>query len=234
MKKQILLITLLIASVFSLFAGINSDEGDLLISAFKETPPADANTTIKITGYNGDTTYKINKSFDINDKVKNDAVSIDKAFTITITTNQADDISISLNFSHFVNQVDTTKTIPATYTFSHENYEEVTTSKKDNYYYKYTPVIAIDDQDITNGDSKSITTGKTVSFVQKINQQRKSSSSGTYSNYTNTKTGTLIAISNKTVTSTSYFKLDLTAANYNAMVANQEYVSTVKLTITKA
>ncbi len=131
------LFTLCLVSMFSmtlLFADNSISSASMTVEAYKEIPTPEGVFNIQVSFLDevGSKTSVsgIGRTFDVSSRGLS---SLSKVFVVTIRSNYGDRVTFSFRFSPFVNQINKSKTLPATYKISSEsqNWNEV---YSDGYY----------------------------------------------------------------------------------------------------
>ncbi len=130
--------SLCLVSMFSmtlLFADNSISSASMTVEAYKEIPKPDGIFNIQVSFLNesGSKTSVsgIGNTFDISSR---DVSSLSRVFVVTLRSNYGDKVKFSFRFSPFVNQINKSKTLPASYMISADKQDSVTVS---SYYYDY-------------------------------------------------------------------------------------------------
>ena len=247
MKKQILVLIMLMICVPLLF-GLSATT-DMRLSVYKEDPiPADLDFTVTVKYQNTDPITGMGNLYDISEKVTKETTLyyVGAAFTVGISTTYRTPPEVALTFAPFVNQKNTDLSFPVSYSLS-KNTPTVTGNNKvsgsgwfsTSYYYRYTPDVIMKDIGGTSITSVSVaSTGTTVTLTQTLGTIQRSTRKG--SGYSTIQESDLPSTTNDTLpglatgqslSSTAYFKLNIDGNDYQSMMANVDYIATVRLTV---
>ena len=247
MKKFLTLCLTLIICTSTIFSLTTSAE--MRFSAYKEEPiPADLDFTLTVKYQNTEEITGMANIYDISDKVTKETTLyyIGAAFVVGISTTYRNAPEVTLAFSPCVNQKNTNLSFPVSYTLS-KNTATVTGENKvgsggwfsTSYYYRYTP-----DMILKNSSGASITTisvleegttatlSQTLATIQRSTRKTSGFSTISESELPTTSNNTLPGLgASQALTGTAFFKLNIDGNDYQSMVANVDYVATVRLTV---
>ena len=257
MRRILLVFIILILSILPLVADATSATTSMRVSAYKEDPMPDLEYSIKVyyQAVENEITG-ITQIFDITEKINKETtyMSVGSAFRIDISSTYKNPINVEMYFTPFVNQRDTSKTVPVSYTrtggfSSVAGSTNVYSSEDRKYmYYRYTPGLVFTDSNnntiaTLNSNNTSATinvteVGTTVTMTQNIAkiEKRKNRSSGTWSETTVMPSTTGQTIpgfgTTQSLSTVSYFTLQISDDDYNNILeANVDYIATVRLTV---
>lgn len=247
MRRSFLVLVLLIMCT-PLLVGLSAST-DMRLSAYKEEPiPADLDFTVTVKYQNTDPISGMGNLYDISEKVTKETTLyyVGAAFTIGISTTYRTPPEVTLTFTPFINQKNTDLSFPVSYALS-KNTPTVTGNNKvsgsgwfsTSYYYRYTPDVIMKDIGGTSITSVSVaSTGTTVTLTQTLGTIQRSTRKG--SGYSTIQESDLPSTTNNTLpgfatgqslSSIAYFRLNIDGNDYQSMMANVDYIATVRLTV---
>ena len=255
--KKTLLFAFILALASALSAAPATTTSSMRVSAFKDEvvdPTISSTFTIRYfdnTEITGVTQFK-----DISERLTEGSTSIAGAFSINIVSNAKATIPISLTFSPFVSQTDTSDKVPLTYSMTPtvtktagdtrirvNNNNQVTNSGKTYYFYAYTPSYTLTGENVTGGNTVNVPaagTTATLTYKPDKNVFRYKSSSNTPPNVNDinddatmpsSTSDKLPGFNNNKLSSTATFALSMTSENYAAMEYFENYIATVRVEI---
>ncbi len=260
MRKALFLLFVSLICVLPIIADSATSSDTLDISAYKnpesETTTV-ANTTITVK-YNGNGSARtltgiINDPFTLIDNSTSTNVMTESGnnytlanlFSIEIETNYYKDIKISLTFTPFSTPSGSDK-LPVTYTFNNQTssgsirtddsikvYNDVVYDYYGtNYYYKYTPNLSFSDSDGTVAVS-STAGSVTETLTYSTTATRSTKKRGTYESakVPTPSSGTALAGISSPLSASAYFGVTIAKADFEAMVANTDYLAYVTITV---
>lgn len=248
MRKHSVTFMLMLLILMCVFA--DSASSSLEVSAFKEAPLPDLTYTINVKDYtksqSGSAISGISNLYDVSSPISSSR-TIAKAFSIEVSSNLKSTISIGLRFTPLVNQDDKSIKVPVTYSFSATDLNQVagstyyTSTKKGNtttyYYARFTPSFKIGGNttgsyDIAQDASYTLVFNP-AETVQTGTTTRTNRTPTNWATATmpSTTGNTLPGIGTKVVSGTANFGLSVSEADYEAMRANTDHVTTVTVTI---
>lgn len=247
MKKLILSFGLMVILLFNAFAATTATTS-MRLSAYKEEPlPPDLKFTLTVKYQNNENITGMGNIYDISDKVTKETTLyyVGAAFTVAISTTYRTSPEVTLTFTPFINQKNTELSFPVSYTMT-KNTPTITGDNKtgggffsSSYYYRYTPDMVLKNSSgatVTTVDISEVGTNATLSQTLATIQRSTRKNSG----YTTIQESSLPATTNNTLpglaanqalTSTAYFKLNIDGNDYQSMMANVDYIATVRLTV---
>lgn len=247
MKKFSVLCLLLILCISTVFSLATSTE--MRFSAYKEEPiPADLDFTLTVKYQNTEEITGMANIYDISEKVTKETTLyyVGAAFVIGISTTYRNAPEVTLTFSPFVNQKNTDLSFPVSYTLSKSTATVTGENKVGNgswfstsYYYRYTPDMVLKDSSGTSVTSISIseegttaTLSQVLATIQRSTRKNSGYSTISESDLPTTSNNTLPGLgTSQSLTGTAFFKLNIDGDDYQSMVANVDYVATVRLTV---
>lgn len=129
-----------LVSMFSMvliFADNSISSASMNIEAYKEIKPPEGIFNIQVSFLNesGSKTpvSGIGDAFDMSFR---DMTSLTKVFVVMVQSNYGDKVKFSFRFSPFVNQINRSKTLSASYMISADKQDPVTVSSS-SYYYRF-------------------------------------------------------------------------------------------------
>lgn len=244
--KRMISVFILLVIFTSMIIGLSAST-DMRLSAYKEEPiPADLDFTVTVTYQNTDPISGMGNLYDISEKVTKETTLyyVGAAFTVGISTTYRTPPEVTLTFAPFVNQKNTDLSFPVSYALS-KNTPTVTGNNKvssgilTSYYYRYTPDVIMKDIGGTSITSVTVTdAGTTVTLTQILGTiQRSTRKNSGYSTIQesalpSTTNNTLPGLANgQSLSSTAYFRLNIDGNDYQSMMANVDYIATVRLTV---
>lgn len=246
MKKLILSFVLMVLLLFNAFAATTATTS-MRLSAYKEEPlPPDLKFTLTVTYQNNENITGMGNIYDISDKVTKETTLyyVGAAFTVAISTTYRTSPEVTLTFSPFINQKNTELSFPVSYTMT-KNTPTITGSTRvsagllTSYYYRYTPDMVLKNSSgatVTTVDISEVGTNatltQTLATIQRSTRKNSGYSTIQESDLPSTSNNTLPGLaSNQALTSTAYFKLNIDGNDYQSMMANVDYIATVRLTV---
>ena len=242
--KKIALILILLAICLTPAISISAST-DLRLSAYKENPlPADLKFTVTVTYQKTSEISGMGNLYDISDKVTKETTLyyVGAAFTVAISTTYRMAPEVTLTFAPFVNQKDTTLSFPVSYTLS-KSTPTVTGENRlrsgfSYYYYRYTPGVVMkkDGAEITtvivSEEGTTVTLAQTLATIQRSTRKSSGYTTISESDLPSTTNNTLPGLSDtQALSSTAFFKLNIDGNDYQSMMANVDYIATVRLTV---
>lgn len=247
MRKAFTTLALSLLLLLCCFA--ESASSSMEVSAFKEAPLPDIAYTITIKDHTqnqtGTAISGIASIFDVSSKISSNR-TIDKAFSIYVSSNLKNSISIGVKFTPLVNQDDKSITVPVTYKFSTSGLSQVKGSTyyqktgRNYYFARYTPSLKIGGSttgtySIDQNTSYTLVFNPAETIQTGTATQNNSNNVRTWSNATampSTSGNTLPGFTGtNAVSGTANFGLSITESDYEALRANTDYVTTVTITI---
>lgn len=242
-KNAACFIVVLLLSIMSIFASIDSTGNSIAlasmtIEAFKEIPKPVGVFNVTVSYLDDKSSTPITGLGGVYDVSKRDLSSLDKVFAVKIKSNYGDKVKFSFRFGPFVNQIDKSKVVPATYMISSgsQSWSKVVGYWDDwnYYYYKFIPVF---EPNITSAtDSQTVTVKKGEEKVVSVDwypkgEQRDSKNRFTGNpNYT-PGSGVITQLGDNKLESTIYGSLMIDEADYAKIEPNVDYVSTVVISM---
>lgn len=253
MRRILLVFIILILSVLPLVADATSATTSMRVSAYKEDPMPNLEYSIKVYYQNkANEITGIAQVYDITEKINKETtyMSVGSAFRIDISSTYKNPINVEMYFTPFVNQRDTSKMVPITYTLSGNvgtqtvgGSTNVTVSNQ-TYRYRYTAGRNWKDSEGNEITSllvtESGTTATLTQYVAKV-ESRYLRTYGWTSSWTSWTESTMPTVggevlpglgSNQSISTISYFNLQISDDDYNNILeANVDYIATVRLTV---
>ena len=244
--KKILLFTAIILTVSSaLAADPTSTTSSMQLSAYKdEVVDAAVSSAFTIKYFDETEIAGIVSSKDISSEVSEQDLSLERAFSIAISSNSRNTMTIDLEFSPFVNQSDPSdsdKNIPISYniaaTTSRQRGSNTVRSNNSNYYYAYLPSLTPSEESPVSvpkeGNTVRITYNPTYKTYRHTNRNTVLTTNTEYTGSLPNTSGNLPGFSDSDrLTSSVAFNLNLSSENYAAMLYFVEYIATVGISIT--
>lgn len=238
--KKIALILILLAICLTPAISISAST-DLRLSAYKENPlPADLKFTVTVTYQNTSEISGMGNLYDISDKVTKETTLyyVGAAFTVAISTTYRTAPEVTLTFAPFVNQKDTTLSFPVSYTLSKSTPTITGSNRSGLYYFRYTPGVVMkkDGAEITtvtvSEEGTTVTLAQTLATIQRSTRKNSGYTTISESSLPSTTNNTLPGLSDtQALSSTAFFKLNIDGNDYQSMMANVDYIATVRLTV---
>lgn len=240
-KNAACFIVVLLLSVMSLFASSDSTDNSIAIAsmtieAFKEIPTPEGVFEVTVSYLNDKSSTPITGLGGVYDVSQRDLSSLTKVFAVKIKSNYGDEVEFSFRFGPFVNQIDKSKMIPATYRISSGSQSWSRTVGYWGDYYKFIPVF---EPNITSTSATDLptVTAKDDEKVVSVNwypagEQRDSRNKFTgIPNYT-PGSGVITQLGSRNyLESTIYGSLMIDKADYAKIEPNVDYVSTVVISM---
>lgn len=247
MKRTFIFLLLATMVIASIFGDSTTENTSFRVSAYKDAELPDLDCTITISNYESSSITGFTNEYDVSSKLTSSSLSFSNALVIIIVSNLKLDIPVQITFSPFVNQKDTSKTVPITYSFTKGSLETVEADAwvsirnkygyNDYYYYRYTPGLILTDSSGTSISSISTgSSGTTATLTHTIAKVERIEglSWKTVDSLPAQNGNTLPGFRNKqALTSTGYFALSISSSDYTDMAANIDYEATISLTITQ-
>lgn len=238
-KNAACFIVVLLLSVMSLFASSDSTDNSIAIAsmtieAFKEIPTPEGVFEVTVSYLNDKSSTPITGLGGVYDVSKRDlSSSLTKVFAVEIKSNYGDEVEFSFRFGPFVNQIDKSKVVPATYKVSLENTQGWigSTEKYNGYYYRFISSLSI--TPATSGSEVTVKEGeeKVVSVIWSPKGERRRNRFTGIPNYT-PGSGVITQLGSRNyLESTIYGSLMIDKADYAKIEPNVDYVSTVVISM---
>ena len=240
-------IVILLLSIMSVFASSDSTDNSIAIAsmtieAFKEIPKPAGVFNVTVSYEASGSSTQITGLGGVYDVSKLDLSSMRKVFAVKIESNYGDKVKFSFRFGPFVNQVDKSKVVPATYKISSEEspkwsdtlaYSEWNNWRYYTYYYRFIPSLSI--TPATSGGEVIVKEGeeKVVSVSWYPECERSSYRTGFTGNPNYTPGSGVIPMlgNNNVLESTIYGSLMIDKEDYAKIEPNVDYVSTVVISM---
>ena len=245
MRKSLLFAAILIVISSALCANPTSTTASMQVSAYKDQAiDATVSNTFTIKYFDNTAITGIVQSKDISDQIDAENLSLASAFSITISSNSRNNMTMDLQFSPFVNQSDPTnsdKSIPLLYsigtTTTRTKGSNTVRSGNTNYYYAYLPSLTLSKSSPVSvsktGNTVTITYNPTATVYRNRNSSTVMSTTTQYTGTLPSTTGNLPGFSNTdAIVSSVVFNLLLNSSDYENMLFFVDYVATVAITIT--
>ena len=232
-------IVILLLSIMSVFASSDSTDNSIAIAsmtieAFKEIPKPAGVFNVTVSYEASGSSTQITGLGGVYDVSKLDLSSMRKVFAVKIESNYGDKVKFSFRFGPFVNQVDKSKVVPATYKISSENTKGWIGSiwKYNGYYYRFIPLLSI--TPATSGGEVTVKEGEEK--VVSVNWYPKGEQSDSRSDFTGNPnytpgSGVIPMLRSNALESTIYGSLMIDKEDYAKIEPNVDYVSTVVISM---
>lgn len=244
-KNAACFIVVLLLSIMSIFASSDSTDNSIAIAsmtieAFKEIPTPEGVFNVTVSYEASGSSTQITGLGGVYDVSKRDLSSLDRVFSVKIESNYGDMVKFSFRFGPFVNQIDKSKVIPATYMISSGSQSWSRTvgywgDDRTYYYYKFIPVF---EPNITSAtDSQTVTVKEGEVKVVSISWHPEGEQSSSWNRFTGTPnytpgSGVIPMLgNNNALKSTVYGSLMIDKADYAKIEPNVDYVSTVVISM---
>ena len=241
MRKSLLFAAILIVISSALCANPTSTTASMQVSAYKDQAiDATVSNTFTIKYFDNTAITGIVQSKDISDQIDAENLSLASAFSITISSNSRNNMTMDLQFSPFVNQsnpTDSDKSIPLSYAIGTTTTRTRGSSKVSSYYYAYLPSLTLSKSSPVSvsktGNTVTITYNPTATVYRNRNSSTVMSTTTQYTGTLPSTTGNLPGFSNTdAIVSSVVFNLLLNSSDYENMLFFVDYVATVAITIT--
>lgn len=236
-------IVILLLSSMSVFASSDSTDNSIAIAsmtieAFKEIPTPEGKFEVTVSYLNDKSSTPITGLGGVYDVSKRDLSSLDKVFAVKIESNYGDKVKFSFRFGPFVNQIDKSKVVPATYMISSESQSWSSVvgywEGWNYYYYRFIPAFEPNITSATDSQTVTVKEGeeKVVSVKWHPEGERSSSRSGFTGNPNYAPgSGVIPMLRSNVLESTIYGSLMIDEADYAKIEPNVDYVSTVVISM---
>ncbi len=250
MKRTFILLLLALLIVASAFGDSTRENTSFRVSAYKDAELPNLDYKITISNYESSSITGFTNEYDVSSKLTSSSLSFSNALVVKIVSNLKLDIPVQITFSPFVNQKNSSNTVPITYTFTKGSLEAVEADAwvslrnysgyNDYYYYRYTPGLILTDSSGTSVSSISTgSSGTTATLTHTIAKVERKDSYNYYGSWETVDSlpaqngNTLPGFRNQqALTSTGYFALSISSTDYADMAANIDYEATISLLIT--
>lgn len=224
-----------LVSMFSMvliFADNSISSASMNIEAYKEIKPPEGIFNIQVSFLNesGSKTpvSGIGDAFDMSFR---DMTSLTKVFVVMVQSNYGDKVKFSFRFSPFVNQINRSKTLSASYMISADKQDPVTVSSSSYYYYDYR-FMASFSPDITQSTNFELVTASSsevsCSVDYLIKGERKLWYDGSYSEFS-LSSGTISQLGTQSYVETNIYGSLI--VDKTGIEPNVDYVSTVVISL---
>lgn len=241
-KNAACFIVVLLLSIMSIFASIDSSGNSIAlasmtIEAFKEIPKPVGKFEVTVSYLDDKSSTPITGLGGVYDVSKRDLSSLDKVFAVKIKSNYGDKVKFSFRFGPFVNQIDKSKVVPATYMVSSDSSpKSIEVSSGQGwylYYYSFVPSFEPDITSATSGVQKvtaTIDDMPTIPIIWWVKGRERWVYSSSYTDY-DPGSGIIGLLGDNVLESTIYGSLMIDEADYAKIEPNVDYVSTVVISM---
>lgn len=221
--KTMLCCLVLLLPLVLLFAVDSSvSTTSMTIEAFKKVPTVTTGTfEVTASFYESDTDKTpvsgIGQLFDVSTRASNGTLAdFSKVFVVNIKSNYGDKVKFSFRFGPFINQVENSKKLKATYQVSTEaqDWKEVSGG---TYRFRFS-------------FSHDVTSVVNDGVVRAFIQGEQKSSDGSYASFT-IQPGPISQLNNTSLEANIYGSLKVEASDYASINPNVDYVSTIVITM---
>ncbi len=229
--KAMLCCLVLLLPLVLLFAVDSSvSTTSMTIEAFKKVPTVTTGTfEVTASFYESDTDKTpvsgIGQLFDVSTRASNGTLAdFSRVFVVNIKSNYGDKVKFSFRFGPFINQVENSKKLKATYQVSTEtqDWKEVSGGGIVHTYYRFRFSFSPDVTSVVND-------GVVKAFKECSVQGEQKSSDGSYASFT-IQPGPISQL-NTFLEANIYGSLKVEASDYASIDPNVDYVSTIVITM---
>lgn len=229
--KAMLCCFVLLLPLVLLFAVDSSvSTASMTIEAFKKVPTVTTGTfEVTASFYESDTDKTpvsgIGQLFDVSTRASNGTLAdFSRVFVVNIKSNYGDKVKFSFRFGPFINQVENSKKLKATYQVSTEtqDWKEVSGGGIVHTYYRFRFSFSPDVTSVVND-------GVVMAFKECSVQGEQKSSDGSYASFT-IQPGPISQL-NTFLEANIYGSLKVEASDYASIDPNVDYVSTIVITM---
>lgn len=229
--KTMLCCLVLLLPLVLLFAVDSSvSTTSMTIEAFKKVPTVTTGTfEVTASFYESDTDKTpvsgIGQLFDVSTRASNGTLAdFSRVFVVNIKSNYGDKVKFSFRFGPFINQVENSKKLKATYQVSTEtqDWKEVSGGGIVHTYYRFRFSFSPDVTSVVND-------GVVMAFKECSVQGEQKSSDGSYASFT-IQPGPISQL-NTFLEANIYGSLKVEASDYASIDPNVDYVSTIVITM---
>lgn len=230
--KAMLCCLVLLLPLVLLFAVDSSvSTASMTIEAFKKVPTVTTGTfEVTASFYESDTDKTtvsgIGQLFDVSTRASNGTLAdFSRVFVVNIKSNYGDKVKFSFRFGPFINQVENSKKLKATYQVSTEtqDWKEVS---EGSYTYRFRFLVSRDETPVVNGGVEMASKEKWVCSVQ---GERKRFW-GLYASVA-IQPGPISQLNTSFLEANIYGSLKVEASDYASIDPNVDYVSTIVITM---
>lgn len=230
--KTMLCCLVLLLPLVLLFAVDSSvSTTSMTIEAFKKVPTVTTGTfEVTASFYESDTDKTtvsgIGQLFDVSTRASNGTLAdFSKVFVVNIKSNYGDKVKFSFRFGPFINQVENSKKLKATYQVSTEtqDWKEVS---GESYTYRFRFSCSRYETSVVND---GVAMASKEEWVCSIQGEQKSSD-GSYALLT-IQPGPISQLNNTSLEANIYGSLKVEASDYASIDPNVDYVSTIVITM---
>lgn len=221
--KAMLCCLVLLLPLVLLFAVDSSvSTASMTIEAFKKVPTVTTGTfEVTASFYESDTDKTpvsgIGQLFDVSTKASNGTLAdFSRVFVVNIKSNYGDKVKFSFRFGPFINQVENSKKLKATYQVSTEAQDWKVVSGG-TYRFRFS-------------FSHDVTSVVNDGVVRAFIQGEQKSSDGSYASFT-IQPGPISQLNNTSLEANIYGSLKVEASDYASIDPNVDYVSTVVISL---
>lgn len=221
--KAMLCCLVLLLPLVLLFAVDSSvSTTSMTIEAFKKVPTVTTGTfEVTASFYESDTDKTpvsgIGQLFDVSTRASNGTLAdFSKVFVVNIKSNYGDKVKFSFRFGPFINQVENSKKLKATYQVSTEAQDWKDGSGGYRFRFLFSP-------DVTS----VVNDGVVMAFKECSVQGEQGSSGGSFT----IQPGPISQLNNTSLEANIYGSLKVEASDYSSIDPNVDYVSTIVITM---